>query len=87
VFDEDGNVVEVWSDFPANPRGGMYILPDDTLYVSHVDSESVTIMKDGVVIDSITGIEGRPHGVTVGHDGSVYVANTGNQTVKKVVRR
>jgi streptogramin lyase len=65
----------------------MYIQPDDTLYISHVDSESVTIMRDGEVIDTITGIGGRPHGVTVGEDGSVYVANTSNRIVKKIVRR
>lgn len=87
VFDDRANVAGVWTDFPANPRGGMYITSDDTLYISHVDSESVTIMRDGQVVDTITGIEGRPHGVTVGLDGSVYVANPGNQTVKKVVRR
>lgn len=87
VFDPAGNVVDEWTDFPAVPRGAMYITSDDTLYVSHVDSESVTIMRDGEVVDTITGLGGRPHGVTVGADGSVYVANTSNRTVKKVIRR
>lgn len=87
VFDANGQFQEEWNDFPSNPRGSMFIGDDDTLYVSHVDSEAVTIMRNGEVIEVVDGIEGRPHGVTVGSDGSIYIAATGNQDVKKIVRR
>ena len=87
VFDDNGRFQEDWNDFPANPRGSVFIDDDDTLYVSHVDAEAVTIMRDGEVIEVVDGIEGRPHGVTVGSDGSIYVAATANEAVKKIVRR
>jgi DNA-binding beta-propeller fold protein YncE len=86
VFDQDGTFLEQWTDFPAKPRGSMYITPDDTLYVSHVDSESITIMKNGKVLDTVTGIGGRPHGVTIDAQGNLYVANPASRSVKKIVR-
>ena len=81
---ECGAIAPLWE--AAKPRGSMFILPDDTLYVSHVDSESITIMKDGKVLDQITGIGGRPHGVTLDARGDVYVANPASRSVKKIVR-
>jgi DNA-binding beta-propeller fold protein YncE len=86
LFDRTGAFLEQWTDFPAKPRGSMYITADDTLYVSHVDAEAVTIMRDGRLIDTIRGVGGRPHGVTLDRDGHVYVANTANQMVKKIRR-
>lgn len=65
----------------------MYITPDDTLYVSHVDSESITIMRDGKVLERVTGVGGRPHGVTLDREGNLYVANPASRSVKKIVRR
>src|SRR5215510_8468046 len=56
VFDPTGKFLEQWTGFVAKPRGALYITADDTLYVSHVDSESISIMKDGKVIDSVTGV-------------------------------
>lgn len=87
VFDQQGTFLEQWTNFPSKPRGSMYITPDDTLYVSHVDAEAVTIMKDGVVLDTVTGIGGRPHGVTLDRQGNLYVANPASRSVKKIVRR
>jgi DNA-binding beta-propeller fold protein YncE len=87
VFDQDGTFLEQWTDFPSKPRGGMYIAPDDTLYVSHVDTESITIMKNGKVLDRITGIGGRPHGVTIDSTGNLYIANPASRSVKKIVRK
>ena len=70
VFDQSGKFLEQWTDFTSKPRGSMYITPDDTLYVSHVDSESISIMKNGKVIERVTGIGGRPHGVTLDQQGN-----------------
>jgi len=86
VFDHDGRFLEQWTDFPSKPRGSMYITPDDTLYVSHVDAEAITIMRDGVVLDTVTGVGGRPHGVTIDRAGNLYVANPASRSVKKIVR-
>jgi DNA-binding beta-propeller fold protein YncE len=87
VFDQDGTFIEQWTDFPSKPRGAMYITPDDTLYVSHVDSESISIMKNGKAIDRITGVGGRPHGLTIDAQGNIYVANPASRSVKKIVKR
>jgi DNA-binding beta-propeller fold protein YncE len=87
VFDQSGRFIEQWTDFPSKPRGSMYITPDDTLYVSHVDSESITIMKNGAVLDRVTGIGGRPHGVTLDRQGNLYVANPASRSVKKIVKK
>jgi DNA-binding beta-propeller fold protein YncE len=65
----------------------MYITPDDTLYVSHVDSESITIMKNGKVLERVTGIGGRPHGLTIDQQGNIYVANPASRSVKKIVKK
>jgi DNA-binding beta-propeller fold protein YncE len=87
VFDQSGKFLEQWTDFPSKPRGSMYITPDDTLYVSHVDSESITIMKNGKVLERVTGVGGRPHGVTIDQQGNIYVANPASRSVKKIVKR
>jgi DNA-binding beta-propeller fold protein YncE len=87
VFDQSGKFVEQWTDFPAKPRGSMFITADDTLYVSHVDSESITIMKNGKVLERVTGVGGRPHGVTLDQQGNLYVANPASRSVKKIVRK
>jgi DNA-binding beta-propeller fold protein YncE len=87
VFDPSGKFVEQWTDFTAKPRGSMYITPDDTLYVSHVDSESISIMQNGKVIERVTGVGGRPHGVTIDQQGNIYVANPASRSVKKIVKK
>ena len=87
VFDSTGKFVEQWTDFPAKPRGAMYITADDTLYVSHVDAEAITVMKNGKVMDTIRNLGGRPHGMTLDRQGNIYVASPINMTVKKVVRK
>ena len=73
--------------FPISVSPDTRHFDDDTLYVGHVDAEAVTIMKDGEVIEVVDGIKGRSHGVTMGSDGSIYVASTANRIVKKIVRR
>ena len=87
VFDQSGRFLEQWTGFAAKPRGSMYITADDTLYVSHVDSESISIMKDGKVIESITGLGVWPHGVTVDRRGDLYVTGPLTMMVKKIVKR
>jgi hypothetical protein len=44
-------------------------------------------MKDGKIIDSITGIGLRPHGLTMDRQGSLYVTGPLTQQVKKIVRK
>jgi sugar lactone lactonase YvrE len=83
VFDKDGKFLETWP-FPS--RGGMLITSDDTVYASDVNGVVVNIIKDGKLVDAITGL-GRPHGVTLDADGAVYVSDSLNQAVMKVSKR
>jgi DNA-binding beta-propeller fold protein YncE len=87
VFDPNGKFLEQWTGFSSKPRGSMYIAPDDTLYISHVDSESITVMKDGKMIESITALGLRPHGVTMDRQGDLYVTGPLTQMVHKIVRK
>jgi len=87
VFDASGKFLEQWTGFPAKPRGSLYLAADDTLYVSHVDSESISIMKNGKIIDSVTAVGLRPHGLTVDRQGNLYVTGPLTQMVKKIVKK
>jgi len=87
VFDPSGKFVEQWADFVAKPRGAMYIAADDTLYVSHVDAEAISIVKGGKVVEVIKGVGGRPHGMTLDRQGNIYVSFPLTQGVKKIVKK
>ena len=80
VFDKDGKFVETW---PFQSRGGMVIGSDDTVYVSEVATATISVVRDGKLIDSITGL-GRPHGITMDTDGAIYTADATNKAVIKI---
>jgi sugar lactone lactonase YvrE len=80
VFDKDGKFVETWP-FPS--RGGLLIMADDTVYSSDVNLGAINIIKDGKLVDSIPGL-GRPHGIGLDSDGSLYAADSTNRTVIKI---
>jgi peptidylamidoglycolate lyase len=87
VFDQNGKFLEQWTDFVAKPRGAMYIAPDDTLYISHVDAEAISVVKNGKVVDVIRGVGGRPHGMTLDRDGNIYVTFPLTSGMKKIVKK
>jgi DNA-binding beta-propeller fold protein YncE len=87
VFDQNGKFLEQWTDFVAKPRGAMYIAPDDTLYISHVDAEAISVVKNGKVVDVIRGVGGRPHGMTIDRDGNIYVTFPLTSGMKKIVKK
>ena len=64
----------------------MYITSDDTLYISHVDAEAISVMKNGKVVDVIRSVGGRPHGMTLDRDGNIYVSFPLSSGVKKIVK-
>jgi len=87
VFDPSGKFLEQWTDFIAKPRGAMYITADDTLYVSHVDAEAISVVKNGKVVDVIREVGGRPHGMTLDKEGNIYVSFPLTMGVKKIAKK
>jgi peptidylamidoglycolate lyase len=83
IFDKNGKFVENW---PFLSRGGMVITADDTLYVSDVNAGSVTILKNGKLIETIGGL-GRPHGIGLDKDGTIYASDSTNRVVMKITKK
>ena len=83
----NGKFLEQWNDFIAKPRGALYITSDDTLYVSHVDAEAISVVKNGKVVEVIRGVGARPHGMTLDRAGNIYVTFPLTSGVKKIVKK
>jgi len=82
VCDPNGNFIESW---PYPSRGGIVVLPDDTVYVSDVNAGVVNVLdKNGKLLHSISA--DRAHGLGVENDGSIYVSGASRMTVMKITR-
>lgn len=82
VFDAAGKYVESW---PVPSRGGIVVMPDDTVYVSDVNDGVVNVLKDGKVITSIAA--DRAHGLGVDSDGAIYVSGASRLTTMKITQK
>jgi len=85
---QDGKFIKQWTDLGFLYPAGMAILPDDTLYVSDSDGQSIKIIKDDKIIDAIGGLDRmRPHQVSVDRFGALYISDEPDKMVKKIVRK
>ena len=85
---QDGKFIKQWTDLGFMYPSGLAITPDDTLYISDSDGQSVKIVKDDKILDAIGGLEGmRPHQVTVDRFGALYISDEPDKIVKKIVRK
>ena len=82
VFSPAGEFVEAWP-FPS--RGGIVVMPDDTVYVSDVNAGAVNITRDGQLLDTLQ-VDARPHGLAVDTDGTVYVSDARGRKVMRITR-
>lgn len=82
VFDKDGRLVETW---PYASRGGIAVAADDTVYVSDVNANAVTISKNGTLVSTVN-VGGRAHGMGIDIDGSIYVSTAAQMTVAKITK-
>jgi DNA-binding beta-propeller fold protein YncE len=89
VFDQEGHFLRQFGGFAPF---GMFITPNDTLFVA--DGRGNKVMKmtlEGKVLASwgVLGSEpgnfNMPHGITVGADGAVYVAEVNGKRLQKFV--
>ncbi len=86
VFDQDGNFIEQWADLGIRQPSGLYIEPDDTLWVGDNQSDLVLKVKNGKVVETIRGLGGRPHLFTV-DQGVLYQADAPANTFKKITKK
>ena len=85
---QDGKFIKQWTDIEFGRPSGFAILPDDTIYVSDSDGQSIKIIKDDKVLDAIGGLDGmRPHQITIDRFGALYVNDEPFRIVKKIVRK
>ncbi len=90
VFDQKGNYLRQFGGFAPF---GMHIDNDDTLYVADGRAHKVIRMTlQGNVLEE-WGAQGPepgnfnlPHGIVVGGDGAIYVAEIGGRRIQKFVR-
>jgi len=80
VFDSDGKFVETW---PVLSRGVSVITADDTFYISDVNAGSISVLKDGKVVEVIP-LPGRPHGMSLDSDGTIYISDSSNRVIMKI---
>jgi hypothetical protein len=75
IFDQDGNFLDQWTQFGT--PSGMYISPDDTLYVVDYNVKKGVFIgsaKDGSVKYKLD--DAVAEGVAVDADGNIYVGET-----------
>ena len=99
LFDPEGNYLAQWSaPYFVNPQD-IAIGRDGTVFVAQIGDEANSIDRSGILVigpdGSVVGRIGRrgnydgqflvAHGVAVGKDGEVYVADFSGRRVQKFV--
>ncbi len=76
VLGQDGTFIEEWTNIGGQQPTGIAIAADDTAYVSDADGNSITILKDGKIIDVIGYLQSRPHNIALDPEsGVIYLAD------------
>jgi DNA-binding beta-propeller fold protein YncE len=85
VFDQNGRFLTVW---PAIQASGLYISPDDIVYVADYQLRMGIVIARASDFQEIGFIDGTlAEGVTVDVDGSVFTGESIPRNVKKFSRR
>ncbi len=89
VFDQNGKFLRTFGGFAPF---GLFITPDDTLFVADGRAHRVIKMTvEGKVLDTFGKLGPEPghfflpHGITVAKDGSVYVTEINGKRVQKFI--
>ena len=85
VFDQDGNFIEQWPKLGFKKACGLVIAPDDTVYVGDTDAGTVTLLKNGKIVDSIRQNEIRPHNIDLDPSGALFIADVGGDGPSKMI--
>ena len=89
LFDESGDLLEVWSDLGMSRPTGITIASDDTVYVGDTDGNAIWVLKDGRVLEKIGDLEARPHNIVLDSGtGALYMADTTEPgQIKRITRK
>ena len=79
IMDQDGKFLGEWKGL--SKPSGLAIAADDTLYVGDVDANTVTIAKDGKVVQVVSGF-GRAHNIAIDPAGNIFAAEPGSRSLK-----
>ena len=75
---QSGKMIEEWGPLGLNTGSGFTMDNTDTFYVADTNGKQMVILKDGKIIDRITGIEAQAHQLSWdSRDDSIYIADTG----------
>lgn len=93
ILDADGKFIEQWPDLNLGNPSGLLIAADDTVFVSDTnranpDMSTITVVKNGKIVNVITGLGGLPHQIAMDRTGALYMADTrpGANVIKKIVK-
>jgi hypothetical protein len=85
IFDQDGKFLEQWPKLGFMKACGLAIAPDDTIYVGDTDAGTITILKNGKVVDLIHQNEIRPHNIDLDPSGALFIADVGGDGPSKMI--
>ena len=60
IFDQNGKFLEQWKLEGDQPTG-LVITPDDTVFVADTNGTSITVFKNGQVVEAMKNLPIRPH--------------------------
>jgi hypothetical protein len=75
---QTGKLIEEWEPLHLNTGSGFTMDNNDTFYVGDTNGHQIITVKDGKVIDRVTGLQVEAHQASWDSgDGSIYLADTG----------
>jgi DNA-binding beta-propeller fold protein YncE len=86
VFDQNGKFLEQWPKLGFMKACGLVIAPDDTIYVGDTDAGTVSILKNGKIVDVIHQDGLRPHNIDLDPAGALFIADVGGMMLWKMVK-
>lgn len=89
LFNENGDLLEIWTDLGMSRPTGITVASDDTVYVGDTDGNAIWVLKDGRVLEKIGDLEARPHNIVLDSGtGALYMADTTEPgEIKRITRK